>query len=110
MNLIVLPRGSFSGVVGANDIGGITTYNVMGFKNFSSGFRVGGGVLYSQFGIDASYNPGILGGEARIYNLRLPTFDLYGNLNAAQWARFFFGVRDVTRSDRRTALGLQLQF
>lgn len=110
MNLLVLPRGSFSGVIGANDIGGITTYNVMGFKNFGSGFRFGGGVLYSQFGIDASYNPGLLGAETRIYNLRLPTFDVYGNLNAAQWARFFFGVRDVTRSDRRTALGLQLQF
>ena len=110
MNLIVLPRGGFSGVIGANDIGAKTTYNVMGFKNFSSGLHVGGGVLYSQFGIDASYNPGILGGEARIYNLRLPTFDLYGNLNFAQWVRLFFGERDVTRSDRRTAFGLQLQF
>ncbi len=110
MNLIVLPRATFTGEIGANDIGGKTTYNVMGFKNFSSGLRVGGGVLYSQFGIDAAYNPGILGGEARIYDLRLPTFDLYGNLNVAQWVKLFFGERDVTRSDRRSAFGLQLQF
>lgn len=109
VNMIVLPRGSFSAMFGANDIGAKTTYNAMGFKNFGS-FRVGGGVLYSQMGVLAAYNPGIIGAEARIYNLRLPTFDLYGNLNVARWAQLFLGERDATRSDRRTVMGLQLQF
>jgi hypothetical protein len=88
----------------------------MGFKNFGQFHkggpegRVGFGVLYSQIGVLGSYNPGILGVEARIYDLRLPTFDVYGNLNVAQWAKLFFGQRDITRSDRRNVLGLQLQF
>jgi hypothetical protein len=110
LNAVLLPRGSFSAMLGANDIGGNTTYNVMGFKNFNPALRIGGGVLYSQIGILGSYNPGFIGGEARIYNLRQPTFDLYGNLNIAQWAKFFLGERDATRSDRRTVMGLQLQF
>jgi hypothetical protein len=97
-------------MLGANNIGGKTTYNFMGFKNLNPAVRIGGGVLYSQIGILGSYNPGIIGGEARIYNLRQPTFDLYGNLNVAQWAKFFLGERDATRSDRRTVMGLQLQF
>jgi hypothetical protein len=110
LNAVILPRGSFSAMLGANDIGGKTTYNFMGFKNFNPAMRIGGGVLYSQIGILGSYNPGIIGGEARIYNLRRPTFDLYGNVNLAQWAKFFLGERDATRSDRRTVMGLQLQF
>ena len=110
INAVLLPHGSFSAMVGVNDLGAKTTYNAMGFKNFGSVGRIGGGVLYSQIGVMGSYNPGILGGEARIYNLRQPTFDLYGNLNVAQWAKFFFGERDAMRSDRRTVFGLQLQF
>jgi hypothetical protein len=109
-NALLLPRGSFSAMLGANDIGGKTTYNFLGLKRFGPALRVGGGVLYSQIGILGAYNPGIIGGEARIYNLRQPTFDLYGNLNIAQWMKLFLGERDTTRSDRRTVFGLQLQF
>jgi len=72
--------------------------------------RAGGGVLYSQIGILASCNAGKVGAETRIYDLRRPTFDLYGNLNVAQWAQIFLGERDSTRSDRRTVYGLQLNF
>lgn len=110
INAVLLPHGSFSAMVGINDIGAKTTYNAMGFKNFGNVARIGGGVLYSQIGVLGSYDPGILGAEARIYNLRRPTFDLYGNVNIAQWAKLFFGERDATRSDRRTVFGLQLQF
>ncbi len=70
----------------------------------------GAGILYSQFGVAGAYNFGKIGVETRIYNLRQPTFDLYGNLNVVRWAQLFFGERDITRSDRRTVLGLQLQF
>lgn len=108
-NAVVLPHGSVSGMLGANDIGGKTTWNLAGIKHYGA-LSVGGGVLYSQLGILGSYNPGAVGAETRIYNLRRPTFDIYGNVNIAQWVRLFLGERDATRSDRRTAFGLQLNF
>lgn len=109
LNLLLLPRGSVSGLFGANDIGGKTTWNLAGMKNFG-GFRAGGGVLYSQLGVLGQYDSGRFGAETRIYDLRRPTFDLYGNFNIAQWAKLFLGQRDATRSDRRTVFGLQLNF
>lgn len=57
-----------------------------------------------------SYDLGRFGAETRIYDLRRPTFDIYGNVNIAQWAKLFLGQRDATRSDRRTVFGLQLNF
>jgi hypothetical protein len=110
INVVLLPRGDFSAMIGANDIGGSTTANLVGIKNFGRGFRAGGGILYSQIGALASYDAGPIGAETRIYNLRLPTFDIYGNLNLMRWAKLFLGERDITRSDRRTVFGLQLQF
>ena len=109
LNALLLPRGSISGMIGANDIGGATSWNAAAIKN-AGNLHVGGGVLYSQIGVLGRYDAGKLGGEARVYNLRRPTFDLYGNLNLMQWAKLFFGERDATRSDRRTVFGLQLQF
>ncbi len=108
-NLILLPRGSVSGMVGANDIGGKTTWNLAGIKKYGS-LHVGGGILYSQLGVLGSYDAGKFGAETRIYDLRRPTFDIYGNFNVAQWAKLFLGQRDATRSDRRTVFGLQLSF
>jgi len=108
-NLILLPRGSVSGMVGANAIGGKTTWNLAGVKNYGS-LHVGGGILYSQLGVLGSYDAGKFGAETRIYDLRRPTFDIYGNFNVAQWAKLFLGQRDATRSDRRTVFGLQLSF
>jgi phospholipid/cholesterol/gamma-HCH transport system substrate-binding protein len=109
LNLVVLPRGSISGMFGANDVGAKTTWNAAALKN-AGNLHVGGGVLYSQIGVLGSYDFGKLGAETRIYNLRRPTFDVYGNVNVLQWAKLFFGERDATRSDRRTVFGLQLQF
>ena len=109
VNAIFLPRGSVGAMIGANDVGGTTTWNAALIKN-AGNLHVGAGVLYSQIGVLGAYDPGKLGGEARIYNLRRPTFDLYGNLNLMQWAKLFLGERDLTRSDRRTVFGLQLQF
>lgn len=109
INAIFLPHGSTSAMVGANDVGGKTTWNLAGLKSAGC-WRAGGGILYSQIGVLASCNGHQLGAETRIYNLRRPTFDLYGNLNIAQWAQLFFGERDTTRSDRRTVYGLQLSF
>ena len=110
INAILLPRGDVSLMTGANDIGGKTTYNLTAIKTISPGIRIGGGVLYSQLGALASFDAGYAGAEARLYNLRNPIFDFYGNFNVAEWAKIFLGERDVTRPDRRTVFGLQLQF
>lgn len=108
-NLVVVPKGQVSGMLGANDIGGHTTWNLAGTKNFGA-LRVGGGILYSQLGVLGSYDAGKFGAETRIYDARHPIFDIYGNFNVAQWAKIFLGQRDATRADRRTVFGLQLNF
>jgi hypothetical protein len=108
-NVLVLPHGSVSGMFGANDIGAKTTWNLAGIKNMGN-FHAGGGFLYSQLGVLGSYDAGKMGAETRIYNARRVTFDIYGNFNVAQWAKFFLGERDATRPDRRTVYGLQLNF
>ncbi len=109
INALFVPRGNISAMLGANDIGGKTTWNAMGLKN-AGDFHVGAGILYSQIGALASYDAGRFGAETRVYDLRRPTFDIYGNLNLFKWAKLFLGQRDLTRSDRRTVFGLQLQF
>lgn len=109
LNAVILPRGPVSGMIGANDVGGKTTWNLAGIKNMGN-LHVGGGVLYSQIGVLGSYQAGKIGAETRIYNLRRPAFDIYGNLNLVQWAKIFLGERDATHPDRRTVFGLQLQF
>jgi phospholipid/cholesterol/gamma-HCH transport system substrate-binding protein len=108
-NLIALPNGPITGMFGANDIGGKTTWNLAGVKNFGA-LRAGGGILYSQLGVLGMYNAGRFGAETRVYDLRRPTLDIYGNFNVAEWAKLFLGERDSTRGDRRTVFGLQLQF
>lgn len=110
INAVLLPRGGYSFMLGVNDIGATSTVNALVMKNLHSGFHLGGGVLYSRIGILTKYDGGPVGAEARIYDLRLPTFDLYGDFNVARWAKLFLGERDVTRSDRRTVFGLQLDF
>ncbi|MDQ2871917.1 MAG: hypothetical protein M3R35_02175, partial [Candidatus Eremiobacteraeota bacterium] len=68
------------------------------------------GVLYSRFGLLGGYNAGRFGAEARAYDVRRPTLDVYGNLNLTRFAKLFLGQRDLTHPERRTVLGLQLQF
>ncbi|MDQ6826036.1 MAG: MlaD family protein [Candidatus Eremiobacteraeota bacterium] len=109
-NLIALPHGGMNVMVGANDIGThYTSYNLL-LSQTHGAVRYGGGVLYSRLGVLASYNPGRFGFEGRAYDLRHPTFDAYGNLNVHPNASLFLGERDLTRPERRTVFGLQLQF
>ena len=111
VNAILLPRGSLSVMTGANDIGsGRTTYNLAAIKTVTPNIRIGGGVLYSQIGALATFDAGLVGLETRVYNLRRPSFDFYGNFKVAQWGKLFLGQRDAGRPDRRTVFGLQLQF
>lgn len=109
-NAIVLPHASTSLMVGANDIGYNTTANVDLITSLGENFRVGGGVLYSQFGVLAQYQKRAFGLETRAYNLRRPSVDLYGSIRVLPNGRLFFGERDLNHAERRTVYGLQLQF
>src|SRR5579871_1018996 len=80
INLVLLPHGSTSVMVGANAIGNNTTWNAVLEKN-QGAFHLGAGVLYSQVGVLGQYAPiHGLGFETRIYDLTYPMIDLYGNL------------------------------
>jgi phospholipid/cholesterol/gamma-HCH transport system substrate-binding protein len=110
INLVLLPHGSTSVMVGANAIGTNTTWNAVLEKN-ANDFHLGAGVLYSQIGVLGQYAPVRgLGFETRIYDLTYPMIDLYGNLHLAPGASLFFGQRDVTHASRRNTFGLQYQF
>ena len=109
-NILFLPKANTSLLVGANDIGAKTTWNFAELSNIGGGFRVGGGVLYSQLGVLGQYWRDRVGIEGRLYDLRRPTLDAYLNARVTQRAQLFFGQRDLTRAQRRTVFGLQLQF
>ncbi|MBV8726155.1 MAG: MCE family protein [Candidatus Eremiobacteraeota bacterium] len=109
-NILFLPKGNTSLLVGANDIGSKTTWNFAEIANVGSGFRLGGGVLYSQLGGLAQYWRDRIGVEGRLYNLRRPTLDAYLNARVTPLSQLFIGERDLTRAERRTVFGLQLQF
>jgi hypothetical protein len=111
VNAFILPNGKTSLFVGANDIGTPqTSWNVAVRENVAPHFYVGGGVLYSNLGVMAQYNPGVLGAEVRFYDPAFPTLDAYGNINLAKGVQLFGGERDILHSGRRTVFGLQLQF
>ncbi len=108
LNLIVLPHASTSFMVGANSIGTNTTWNAVLLKGSDSGFRFGGGVLYSQMGVLAQMNAlKGFGLETRIYDLTYPMIDLYGNIKLTKGAQLFFGQRDMTHASRRNVYGFQ---
>ena len=109
-NLLLLPKGGTTFMMGANDIGAKTSYNFAAITTMGNGIRVGGGILYSRFGVLGQFNHGPIGLEGRLYDLRRPTLDGYLNLRAADAATFFIGQRDITHPERRTTFGLQLQF
>jgi hypothetical protein len=110
LNLVVLPHGSTSVIVGANAIGTNTTWNAVLQKNAGT-LHFGAGVLYSQLGVLGQYAPlHGLGFETRIYGLNYPMIDLYGNLHLTPSAELFFGQRDVTHASRRNTFGFQYQF
>lgn len=110
INLVFLPHGSTSVMVGANAIGTNTTWNAILQKNQGQ-FHLGAGVLYSQIGVLGNYAPiHGLGFETRIYDLTYPMIDLYGNLHLTPGMELFFGQRDVNHASRRNTFGFQYQF
>jgi ABC-type transporter Mla subunit MlaD len=110
LNLVLLPHGATSVVVGANAIGNNTTWNALLQANRGD-FHLGAGVLYSQMGLLGQYQPlRGFGLETRIYDLTYPMIDVYGNFKIAPGAQLFFGQRDITHASRRNTFGLQYQF
>ena len=65
LNAIFLPKFSTSLVVGANDIGVNTTYNVLLMERLGSQAHFGGGVLYSNLGAMVQYNPACINRRIR---------------------------------------------
>lgn len=111
LNLVFLPHASTSLMVGANAIGNNTTWNAVLMKGSDTGFRFGGGVLYSQIGILAQMNAlKGFGLETRVYDLTYPMIDLYGNIRIMKGAELFFGERDLNHASRRNTYGLQYTF
>ncbi len=110
LNLLVLPRGKTSLLVGANNIGHGTTANAALIESLSPNFRVGGGVLYSQVGLLGQYNSRLFGLEARLINPQWPQLDLYGNINVAKGLQLFIGERALNQPARRFTYGFQTQF
>ncbi|MBV8363578.1 MAG: hypothetical protein JO193_03360, partial [Candidatus Eremiobacteraeota bacterium] len=85
-------------------------WNFAELKSFGGGLRLGGGVLYSRLGVMAQYWKDRLGVEGRLYDTRRPTLDTYLHARVTPLYQLFLGERDVTRPERRTVFGLQLNF
>ncbi|HVA26801.1 MAG TPA: hypothetical protein VNF68_01375, partial [Candidatus Baltobacteraceae bacterium] len=110
INALVLPKGSASLLVGANDIGHGTTANLALLTSLNPNVRVGGGVLYSQFGFLAQYNAKLFGLEAKVFNPQRPQIDYYGAFNIAPGLQLFAGERSANHVERRFTYGIQAQF
>jgi len=110
INAVILPKGSTSLMLGANDIGHGTTANLAVLQSFTPNVRFGGGVLYSQFGILAQYNAQLFGIEAKLFNPQRPQLDYYGSLNLTKNLQLFAGERAANHVEKRFTYGLQAQF
>lgn len=112
INAIVLPHGETSAMFGANDIGYHTTWNAALLQSVGDNVRIGGGVLYSQFGVLGQYTTTnrAFGLVTRLYDPRYPMLDLEGSFRVLPGARVFFGQRDITHATRRNEYGFQYTF
>ncbi len=110
VNALLLPNATTSVFVGANDVGHETTWNLAAIHTVLPNFRVGGGLLYSRLGVLGEYEVNGTGIEARYYDPRNPTLDLYGNVHLTPWAQLFFGERDINQPERRTDYGIQFHY
>lgn len=110
VNAILLPHGSTSVMFGANDIGHTTTWNLAALHSVTPNLRLGGGILYSRLGVLGEFGANDTGVEARLYDPRRPTLDLYGEVHLTPWAQLFFGERAVNQPERRTEYGVQFHY
>jgi phospholipid/cholesterol/gamma-HCH transport system substrate-binding protein len=110
LNAVFLPKSTNSLMVGANDIGYHTTANLALLHSIGSGFRVGGGILYSQLGFLTKYDTNLFGAQASIYDPRRPELDLFGNVHLTKNLELFAGERAINHPERRFNYGLQTNF
>jgi ABC-type transporter Mla subunit MlaD len=111
LNLTFLPHSPTSVTVGANSLGFGSTYNVLINRRLAPGFTISGGVLYSNLGVKAVYLPGPVGIDARLYNSKNPTLDLYGDVRLAHQLEVFYGERNLFGPNTKTpTFGLQANF
>ena len=113
LNLVLLPGAKTHVTVGANDLGYSTTYNFLLDRN-SKDLQLGAGVLYSKLGISALFRPfgSPIGIDARVYDPKHPTLDLYGDLRLSERLQLFYGERYLW-NDARTktpSFGLQIKY
>jgi len=109
VNFVILPNAKANALVGVNDLGATSTWNFAAVEH-AGNLRLGGGILYSRLGLLTGLQDRHFGVEARIYDLRHPTLDLYGSLFATPHLQLFGGERDTLQRDRRAVFGLQTQF
>jgi phospholipid/cholesterol/gamma-HCH transport system substrate-binding protein len=110
LNAVFLPKSTNSFLVGANDIGYDTTANIALLHAVAPGWKVGGGILYSQLGLISQYNAGVFGLDTRLYDARRPELDVYGNLHLLKRLDFFYGERAINHPERRFSYGFQTNF
>jgi phospholipid/cholesterol/gamma-HCH transport system substrate-binding protein len=113
LNVDLLPAARTHVTFGANDLGYSTSYNVLLDKSYAPDFQVAGGVLYSKLGLAALFRPfsGPVGVDARLYDPKHPTLDLYGDLRLTERLRLFYGERSIWGPTQKTpAFGLQVDY
>jgi ABC-type transporter Mla subunit MlaD len=112
LNLVVLPGASTHVTLGANDLGYNTTYNLLLNKG-SRNLQLGAGVLYSKLGLAALFRPfgSPIGIDARLYDPKHPTLDLYGDLRLTERLDLFYGQRNIWNAAGNTsAFGIQVKY
>jgi len=111
LNFTFLPHSSGNFTLGSNSLGDNATYNVLLNRRLAPGLTVSGGILYSNLGVKAVYLPGPLGLDARLYNSKNPTLDLYGDVKLAKQIMLFYGERNVFGPNTLTpTFGMQANF
>lgn len=113
LNLVLLPAAKTHVTFGANDLGYATTYDFLLDRN-SKDLQLGAGVLYSKLGIAALFRPfgSPLGVDARIYDPKHPTLDLYGDLRLSERLQLFYGERYLWNNTqtKTPSFGLQVKY
>lgn len=115
LNIVVLPGAKTHLTVGANDLGYSTTYNFLLNKG-SQNLQLGAGVLYSKLGLAALFRPfgSPVGIDARLYDPRHPTLDLYGDLRLTERLQLFYGQRNIWNGSGNVpnapAFGIQIKY
>ncbi|MBV8221777.1 MAG: hypothetical protein JO293_00275 [Candidatus Eremiobacteraeota bacterium] len=95
LDLTFLPRATNNFSVGANSLGSNTTYNLLFNHRVGHELTLSGGIYHSNLGVKAVYFPTFIGLDARIYNSKNPTLELYGDVKLAKQVMLFYGEKNV---------------